>query len=221
MKATRENEAVRRFKEIASQNKFKGWKQSSDFETVFEIPYFGSVIRYTLQTGNGTDEYYSIIRSFGWCVVFGVTKNQEVLTLVQWKPGVNGPSWELSPGGIGIINPGTSDEDLLSKAKMIFLRETGYGLGNWEYLGDTMIETGKYRGAGIMDHGLPAHMFLATDLEKKQDSRNPRPEEIMETNLVPLNQWQGVMESKLFKETSAHSCAYEALLKLGELKWNF
>ncbi|HTW96853.1 MAG TPA: hypothetical protein VMD74_04325 [Candidatus Methylomirabilis sp.] len=212
--------AVDRFKLIVSQPKFQGWKRTSEFVTVFEIPYFGSVVRYTLETGNGTEVYFSLLRSFGWSVVFGVTADRELISLAQYKPGVDCGSWELSPGGIGIINPGTSDEEILRKTQMIYLRETGYGNGSWSYLGNTMIETGKYRGPRITDHGLPAHMFLAMDLVKIQKARNPNPDEIMETLMVPLREMREVMESKLFKETSAHSCAFEALLKLGMLKWN-
>ena len=118
-----------------------------------------------------------------------------------------------------MMNSGASDEELLAKTKKIFLRETGYGNGNWDYLGNTIIESAKYIGAQITDHGFPAHMFLATDLEHIQEARSHRPEEIIETLLVPLDEWKEIMASKKFKESSAHSCAYEALIKLGKLKW--
>lgn len=83
-----------------------------------------------------------------------------------------------------------------------------------------MIETGKYRGAGPGDHGLAAHMFLATDLRQIADARELNANEIMETLFVPLDEFAEVLDSGYFTETSAVSCAYKALVRLGQLRWN-
>ena len=83
-----------------------------------------------------------------------------------------------------------------------------------------MIETGKYRGAGPDDHGLPAHLFLATDLQWMQDARKPNPNEIMETLMVPLGEFSKVLKSGLFVEESAVVCAYKALIELEHLQWS-
>lgn len=211
--------AIDRFKEIASQEKFKGWPQVGGYELGEKIPFFGQVLKSKLRTGNGDEEYFSLIRHFGWCVVFGVTEDMNVITLVQWKPGVNQASWELSPGGIGKIDPGASAGEILEKTKEIYLRETGYGEGKWEYLSRILIETGKYRGAGPNDHGLPAHMMMATGLKRIQDARQPNRNEIMETLEIPLDEFRSVIESGLFDEASALPCALLALMKLGKLKW--
>lgn len=173
-----------------------------------------------MQTGNGREDYYSLLRNFGWAVVFGVTKEGKALTLVQWKPGANQACWELPPGGIGKIPPGTSEAEITATTKEIFLRETGYGQGSFTLLQKIMIETGKYRGAGPSDHGLPAYLFLATDLEKIQDGRAPNRNEIMETLEVPLSDIPEIIESRLFEETSALPCALLAMMRLGKLKWN-
>lgn len=210
---------VSKFKAIAAKPIFKGWPLVGEYRLGEKIPFFGQLLHYTLRTKNGDEDYTSIIRHFGWCVVFGVSKENKVITLVQWKPGVNQASWELPPGGIGKIAPGASQGEILEKTKEIFLRETGYGNGKWDYLDSILIETGKYRGAGPDDHGLPAHMMLATDLEKIQDSRQPNRNEIMETLEVPLSDFPEVIESGLFKEASALPCALLALKKLGVLKW--
>lgn len=210
---------VGKYREIAASPRFRGWPLVGEYKLGPKIPYFGQVLEYQLRTGNGIEDYFSLLRHFGWSVAFGVTVEKMVLTLVQWKPGSNKAGWELPPGGIGRVTPGTSIADIISRTKEIYLRETGYGGGKWEYLGRVLVETGKYRGAGPEDHGLPAHLMLATDLEKFQDARYPNRNEIMETLEVPLDQFREVLESGLFEEASAVPCAMLALLKLGSLKW--
>jgi len=114
--------------------------------------------------------------------------------------------------------PTATAEEILARTKESYLKETGYGEGNWSYLGHVMIETGKYRGAGPDDHGLPAHMFLATELEKEAGARNPNKNEIMETVFVPLDEFNDVIDSGLFMEASALPCALLALRKLKGFK---
>lgn len=209
--------AVKDFCRIASEDRFNGWPLVGEPELGPRIPFFGQTLNYKLETGNGIEDYTSIIRSFGWAVCFGVTTNDEIITLVQWKPGVNQASWELPPGGCGKVEAGTSDEEIMRLSQDTYLKETGYGNGEWQMLGTTMIETGKYRGAGPNDHGLRAHMYLATDLERMQDARKPNPNEIMETLLVPLREFPDVLESGCFNEVSAELCAFRALQRLRRL----
>ncbi len=213
------NGSIEAFQKIARQKKFQGWPMVDGFELGEKIPFFGQVLKYTLQTGNGREDYYSLLRNFGWAVVFGVTKEEKVLTLVQWKPGVNQASWELPPGGIGKIPAGTSEAEITATTKEIFLRETGYGKGDFCLLQKMLVETGKYRGPGPNDHGLPAYLFMATGLEKIQNARSPNRNEIMETLEIPLSDMPAVIESGLFDEISAVPCALLAMMKLGKLKW--
>ncbi|OGY79735.1 MAG: hypothetical protein A3B74_01675 [Candidatus Kerfeldbacteria bacterium RIFCSPHIGHO2_02_FULL_42_14] len=145
-----------------------------------------------------------------------------VVTLCQWKPGMNQASWELPPGGIGKIDSKTTEVEkveIMERTKQAYLKETGLGDGNFQYLGHIMIEIGKYRGATPDDHGLRAHLFLATELQRVQDARKPNPNEIMETLMVPLDEFQQVLSSGLFVEESAVACAYKALIELGFLHW--
>ena len=76
---------------------------------------------------------------------------------------------------IGKLSPEATAEEILTRTREVYLKETGFGGGQFQYLGRTMIETGKYRGAGPGDHGLAAHMFLATDLRQIADAREPTP----------------------------------------------
>ncbi len=207
------------FKKLSQEERFKGWPLVGEIDKMPKIPYFGNTIKYTLRTGNGNEEYTSIIRQFGWVVVFGITKDGKVITLCQWKPGVNCASWELPPGGIGNLLSGTPLDEIESRTKEAYLKETGYGNGNWNYLGNILIESGKYRGASPADNGFKAHLFIAEHLEFIQNKREPNPNEVMETIMVPIEEFREVLESGLFLEESAVACAYKALIKLGKLQW--
>ncbi len=209
-------DAIKRFEKLAAQDRFKGWPLIGEQELGSKVPFFGQLLHYNLKTGNGIEHYTSILRHFGWVVVFGVTTQNQVVTIVQWKPGVNQASWELSPGGIGRINPETPQEEILNRTKEFYLRETGFGGGSWERLGHILVESGKYRGAGPNDHGFRAHMYLATGLEDQGEKRNPNPNEIIENLLVPIEEFWNVIDSGLFCEESALPCALLALRKLGK-----
>lgn len=216
---------IDRYKEVAAQPRFQGWPLVGEYELGSKIPFFGQVLMYKLETGKGVEEYASLLRHFGWSVVFGVTDlrdnvypntnaGRHVITIVQWKPGANQPGWELPPGGIGKVPPSTPEDELLRLTQASYLKETGFGGGTWQKLGHVLIETGKYRGSGPGDHGLPAHLYMATGLEQVQDARNPAPNEIMETLMVPLDEFPEVVVSGLFVETSAVACALLALRRL-------
>ena len=211
--------AVDRFRRLAAEERFQGWPVVGEPELGPKIPFFGQTLNYKLKTGNGVEDYTSIIRHFGWAVVFGVNTENHVITLCQWKPGVNRASWELPPGGIGKISSSATIEEITARTRESYLKETGFGNGDFSYLGRIMIETGKYRGAGQDDHGLSAHLFLAERLEKVQDARNPNPNEIMETIMVPVSEFRGVLDSGLFVEESAVVCAYKALIRLQILRY--
>lgn len=216
--------SIEKFKSLAAEERFQGWPLVGEPELGPKIPFFGQTVNYKLQTGNGVEEYTSIVRHFGWVVVFGITYVDDVphvITLVQWKPGVNRASWELPPGGIGKIDPKATFGDIMRTTEEVYLKETGYGGGSFQHLGHVMIETGKFRGAGFDDHGLPAHLVLATGLQKQQNARSPNPNEIMETLLVALEEFPSVLASGYFVETSAVDCAYRALIRLGMLQWRF
>lgn len=206
--------AVARFKEIAAQPQFAGWPLVGEYQLAEKVPFFGQVLRYQLQTPKGAEDYVSLLRHFGWAVVFGVTTDRQVITLVQWKPGVNQASWELPPGGIGKVPATIGEEELLLRTRDSYLKETGYGAGRWRKLGRVLIESGKYRGADPNDHGLSAHLFLATGLERFKSARDPEPNEIMSTLLVDLDEFEEVIDSGEFLETSAVACALLALRHL-------
>jgi hypothetical protein len=215
--------SIERFRALAAEERFKGWPLVGEAELGPKIPFFGQTINYQLETGNGVEDYTSIIRHFGWVVVFGVTgegSDAQVITLVQWKPGVNCASWELPPGGIGKVDPKATFDDIMLKTEEAYLKETGYGGGKFRHLGRTMVETGKFRGSSFDDHGLPAHLVLATDLKPIQSARSPNPNEIMESLLVPIGEFPDVLRSGKFTEVSAVACAYKALLELGRLTWD-
>lgn len=198
-------------------NKLKGWPVISTKE-VATIPYFGKVIKQIRDIDGEKMDYYNILRHFGWSVTFGVTADNQVLTLIQWKPGVDKGTWELPPGGIGKIDEEASLDLIQERTKEFYQKETGYGKGKWKYLGYVMIESGKFRGATKDSHGLKAHLWLATGLEKISGTAH-RPEEKIVLFPIPLEKFRKVVESDLFNETSSVCCAHRALIELGCLQW--
>ena len=195
-----------------------GWPTISR-EPYISIPFFGEIIKETRNINGEPHDYWNVIRHFGWSVTFGITTgSEEVLTLIQGKPGVNRGSWELPPGGIGKIAEDASLETILQKTKDVYLRETGYGGNSWSYLGHIMIETGKYRGASSDSNGLRAHMWLAENLVN-QSTTSHADNELIKVFPLPIRDFRKVLESGLFVEESAVACAYKALLKTGHLAW--
>lgn len=213
--------AIDKFLSLSKEKRFQGWSLVEKSKTTTKIPFFGESVNYKFKTGNGIEDYTFILRHFGWAVTFGIvnkTPDPYVVTLCQWKPGVNQASWELPPGGIGKMKERTIKE-IETKTKEVYLRETGYGKGQWSYLGYVMIETAKYRGVDLKAHGFKAHLFLANNVEMVQ-AATPNPNEIIEIIPVPLKEFRNVLESGLFIEESAVACAYKSLIKLGALRWN-
>lgn len=195
-----------------------GWPTISR-ESFVSIPFFGEIIKETRNINGKPHDYWNVIRHFGWSVTFGITHDsEEVLTLIQWKPGVNRGSWELPPGGIGKIAEDSSQEIILQRTKDVYLRETGYGGGNWSYLGHILIETGKYRGASSDSNGLRAHMWLAENLVN-QSTIAHADNELIKVFPVPVRDFRKVLESGLFVEESAVVCAYKALVNMTYLAW--
>lgn len=207
--------AIDQFRIIASQERFKGWPLVGEIKRGPKIPFFGEAIEYELETGNGIEKYYSLLRRFGWVVCFGVTTDLKVITGIQWKPGINRAEWDLPPGGIGRVTNETTQEEILARTQEAYLRETGYGGGTWTYLGHVMIDSGKFRGSDPGDHGFPAYLYFATGLEMRGKARNPNENEIIETLLVPLEEFPEIAMSGEFDETSGKTCALMALKALG------
>lgn len=214
------NSSVLKFLNLSGQERFQGWPLVGQPVLGEKIPFFGQTLHYQLQTPTGVQDYTSILRYLGWAVTFGIVDDYEgkgphVITLCQWKPGVNQASWELPPGGIGKISQWATAAEILLATQTHFLKETGYANdAGWTSLGHVVIESGKYRGADQNGHGLPAHLFLAQGLVKVDDARKPNPEEIIETFMVPLGEVPEVVNSGYFNEASAVACALKALAVL-------
>ena len=59
---------IKRFCELAAEDRFKDWPLVGEPELGPKIPFFGGTLNYKLQTGNGIEDYTSILRHFGWAV---------------------------------------------------------------------------------------------------------------------------------------------------------
>lgn len=209
--------AINSFKKIAAKEKFKGWPLVGSCMLGPKIPFFGETLNFKLKTGNGVEDYTCILRQFGWVVTFGLNEEDNVITLVQWKPGVNRASWEFPPGGIGKVSSDITEDERVDITQEIYLRETGFGGGKWKKLGQIMMDSAKYRGVKPNDHGFFAHLYLATGLKYQSEAKRPNPNEIMQTLMVPIEEFKDVILSGHFAEASALACAFLALNELGKL----
>lgn len=196
----------------------QGWPILSQCELT-EIPYYGRVFEEQRLVSGTEESFYPIIRQFGWSMVFGVTSEKnEVLTLIQWKHGINQAEWRLPPGGIGEVSEDADITTILNKTREAYLQETGYQGAGWTYLGPMIIESGKYRGATLDSHGFAAHLWLADNLEEVAKP-NPPAGDVYEILPVPVREFSRILDSGLFVEESSLVCAYKALTALGILRW--
>lgn len=206
-----------RFKEVVSRPEFKGWPVIGGYRDGLDIPYYGKIKEFTLQTPRGLEERRIFIRS-GWAVVFARDIKGDVIALCQWKPGstANGVfHLEFSPGGIGFIAPGTTQEEILRRTQEVFLAETGYGGGCWESLGPPAIQESAWvRGASVDGHGLEAHLFMATGLEEIAEPE-PNSNEIIQVFKFSLDEIVEVYNAGLLAENSAEIATLRSLGKLG------
>lgn len=211
-------DVVKRARELLQNKWGEGWPIIGR-KTFAKIPFYGEVVEETRLVKGVEKPYFPIVRQSGWAVVFGVSFDErDVLTLIQWKPGVNRGSWELPPGGIGSFMEDAPIKTILERTKEIYRKETGYGDGEWIHLDHIAIETGMYRGATVDSHGFRAHLFLADGLRRISGTEHQQ-NEMIELFPVPLQEFRQVLESGLFVEESAVVCAYKALVKLGFLTW--
>ncbi|MCX6078569.1 MAG: NUDIX hydrolase [Chloroflexi bacterium] len=95
----------------------------------------------------------TMILEYGtWATIVGITKQQEVILIQQYRHGAGRVIWEF-PGGVV-----DQDESPLQAAKRELLEESGYSSATW-------IETGMV-SANPDTHTNLIHTFLALDIEK-------------------------------------------------------
>jgi ADP-ribose pyrophosphatase len=90
-----------------------------------------------------------------WCNIIGLTANNEILLIEQFRHGIRQPTLEI-PGGI--VDEGETPEQAAVRE---LLEETGYAAGKVVYLGKS------HPNPAIQNNFL--HHFAAFNCEKKQE----------------------------------------------------
>lgn len=131
------------------------WWKNLGSEAGPELPLFN--VRYDrLQHPTSDDEFKRLVLDTpDWVNVVAVTGNGELVMVEQYRFGIGDLS--LEPVG-GIVDPGENSEQA---AKRELLEETGYGGGEWHYLGAV--------NANPAFHNNDCHMWLAQGVEKQQE----------------------------------------------------
>jgi 8-oxo-dGTP pyrophosphatase MutT (NUDIX family) len=125
-----------------------------------DIPLFKLRID-TMQHPASRDEFRRmVLEAPAWVTVVAVTSNDEIIMVEQYRFGVG--ELTLEPVA-GTVDPG---EETLVAAKRELLEETGYGGGEWRYLGS--VQTNP----AIFDN--LCHHWLVEGVERVQE---PTPDE--------------------------------------------
>ena len=185
------------------------------------IPYFGTELVEYRDLGGGKPpaDFHLIRRNLGlWVVTAAFDRDGNLIIVAQFKYGVNEVTIQLSPGGAGKPKvPNPTLEDIIAQAREKFTEETGYGNGNWGYLGGVNIDDNKMRDASGTGP-LVAHMLIASDVEKIAEPE-PKDTEFYEVLNVPPSDFQALLDSPYLVEVSARVCLLEAFRRRGELAW--
>lgn len=155
---------IHTWKEIARTQVFKKYSRRID-KVVFELP-------------NGTTDDFYIKVEGPACGVLGLTKNNEVILVKQYRPGPKKVLCDL-PGGF--VDP---DEDKLETAKREFLEETGY-TGDFEFVG-TCIDDAYST--------MERHCFIAKNCKNVRQPEQTATEQAQVT-LLPLNEFRALLRS--------------------------
>ena len=153
-----------------------------------------------LPDGRRIDDFLRV-DSREYATIFGVTTDEHVLFVRQYKYGPHRVALQLPAG---YLEPGESPE---AGARREFLEETGYEAETWESLG-SYVPDGN-RGFGR------AHFFLARNARHVRPA-DPGDLEEMTLHQLPLADVPSVLTSGEMVETSPVACVALALARLAQ-----
>lgn len=120
---------------------------------------------------NGNTFEPTVFEFRNWAVVIALTKEQEVISIRQYRHGVQDILWEI-PGGV--VEEGESPREAVRRE---LLEETGYGVSN-------LVEVGKYYPNPALQTN-SMYCYLGFDAEKVSAQTLDEAEQI-EVHLIPL-----------------------------------
>lgn len=154
---------------------------------------------------DGSEVYpYYVLEYTDWACGLGITKNNEIIIVKQYRHALGEICIEL-PGGCVDV----SDKDLSETIEREFLEETGYSFINTEYLGFT--------SSNASTNANKMHMFLLTGGEKIKEQQLDKNEEI-EVLLMSKSELKELLQSNKIVQSMHVTTIFYALQKLNLLE---
>jgi 8-oxo-dGTP pyrophosphatase MutT (NUDIX family) len=150
----------------------------------------------TMPDGNIIEPYY-VFEYPAWVNILGITSDNNVILVKQYRHGIQEVVLELPCGCVE-----DNGESELEAAKRELLEETGYTSQN--FFQTSIIYPNP------ANHNNKTYCFLATDLEKVSDISLDEGEDI-ETVLMPLDDFVKMFENNKFQQALHISCIYYGL----------
>ncbi|MFZ8933757.1 MAG: NUDIX hydrolase [Bacteriovoracaceae bacterium] len=149
---------------------------------------------------SGKEGTFDVVKSLDWVNIVGLTKDNKVILVEQYRHGTDCITWEL-PGGAA--NKG---EDLFNAAKREFCEETGYTSDQWEFLGSVDVNPAFMTNK--------CEMYLAKNcvLSEKQNLDHFEEIDILEVDLKEIPQ---LIEQRKINHSLVIAAFYFLFQKLG------
>jgi ADP-ribose pyrophosphatase len=149
---------------------------------------------------SGKEGKFDVVKTLDWVNVVGLTADNKVIIVEQYRHGTDQVTWEL-PGGAA--NRG---EDLLTAAKREFCEETGYDSQEWEYLGSVDVNPAFMTNK--------CEMYLAKNCVLKEKQKLDYFEEI-DVLEIPLEEIPKLIKENKINHSLVIGAFYFLFQKLG------
>lgn len=149
--------------------------------------------RMSMPDGTNAGNFYTL-QAPDWVIMMAFDRQQRLITVDQYRHGVDVPSLEV-PGGV--ID---GDDSPLETAKRELLEETGYATDNWVQLGRVSSNPALFNNY--------CHIFLARDCELVAEQNLDEHEDIS-VHLLSLEEYEEMVTSGRVH----HALAVAALAK--------
>ncbi len=151
-----------------------------------------------LPTGEQVDYYLWMGNDFS--MVFGLTKDDHVVLVKQYKHGAHDVVVELPAGVVD-----QTDSDPQGAAVLELREETGYEAKGYEHLGSVFVASAKAPTV--------AHLYLAKGLAKVADA-TPDGQEVIECLSVPVSELIDMIDKGEIRDVNSIAATFLALRRL-------